>query len=102
MKRKKTNFDLYLEEQLKDPAFAEGFERADREWDIAMQLHDLREKAGLSQAALARKVKSTQQQICRLESAGYRGHSMRMLERVAKALNARVRVVLEPLKPAKA
>jgi hypothetical protein len=29
-------------------------------------------------------------------------HSMRMLERVAKALNARVRVVLEPLKPVKA
>jgi hypothetical protein len=35
--RRKTNFDLYLEEQLKDPAFAERFEKASEAWDIALQ-----------------------------------------------------------------
>jgi DNA-binding XRE family transcriptional regulator len=98
---KKTNFDRYLEELSKTPGFAERAERADRCWDIAFQVYDLRGKAGLSQTALARKAKCTKLQICQLESGGW-GHSMRMLERVAKALNARVRVVLEPLKPAKA
>jgi transcriptional regulator with XRE-family HTH domain len=63
---------------------------------VALQLAALREQAGLSQAELARKLKTTQQQISRLESPGYEGHSLSMLRRVAKALHARVRVILEP------
>jgi len=35
---RKTNFDLYLEEQLKDPAFEEQFEKASEAWDIALQV----------------------------------------------------------------
>src|SRR5437762_14124536 len=92
----RTNFDRYLEEQLRDPDFAERFKRAGEAWDVAVQLAALREQAGLSQAELARKLKTTQQQISRLESPGYEGHSLSMLRRVAKALHARVRVVLEP------
>ena len=93
---KKTNFDLYLEEQLKDPVFAERFETAGEAWDVALQLAALREKAGLSQKELARKLRTTQQQISRLESPGYEGHSLSMLRRVARVLNAHVRVVFEP------
>ncbi len=92
---KKTNFDLYLEEQLKDPVFAERFERAGEAWDIALQLAALRRKAGLSQKELARKLKTTQQQISRLESPSYEGHSLSMLRRVAVVLNARLRLVFE-------
>lgn len=32
----KTNFDRYLAEQLKDPAFAARFERAGEAWDVAI------------------------------------------------------------------
>ncbi len=92
----KTNFDVYLEEQLKDPAFAERFEKAGEAWDVALQIAALREQAGLSQRDLARKLKTSQQQISRLESSSYEGHSLSMLRRVAKVLHARVRVVLEP------
>jgi transcriptional regulator with XRE-family HTH domain len=92
---KKTNFDLYLEEQLKDPAFVERYARAGEAWDVALQLSALREKAGVSQKELARKLKTTQQQISRLESPSYEGHSLSMLRRIARALNARVRVVFE-------
>jgi hypothetical protein len=35
-------------------------------------------------------------EFSRLESPGYEGHSLSMLRRVAKALSAKVRVVLEP------
>jgi len=97
---KKTHFDLYLEEQLKDPVFAERFERAGEAWDVALQIVALRAKAGLSQKDLARKLKTSQQQISRLESPSYEGHSLSMLRRVAKALSAKVRVVLEPEDPA--
>jgi len=92
----KTNFDSYLEEQLKDPAFAEQFENAGEAWDVALQIAALRERAGLSQRDLARKLKTSQQQVSRLESPSYEGHSLRMLRRVARVLSARVRVVLEP------
>jgi transcriptional regulator with XRE-family HTH domain len=91
----KTNFDLFLEEQLRDPDFAERFKRAGEAWDVALQLAALREQAGLSQTELARKLKTTQQQISRLESPGYEGHSLSMLRRVARVLNAHVRVIFE-------
>ena len=99
---KKTNFDLYLEEQLKDPVFAELFEAAGEAWDVALQISALRQQAGLSQKELAKLLKTSQQQISRLESPGYEGHSLSMLRRVAKVLHARVRVVIEAESTSKA
>jgi transcriptional regulator with XRE-family HTH domain len=95
---RKTNFDLFLEEQLRDPDFAERFERAGEAWDVALQIAALREKAGLSQKDLARKLKTSQQNVSRLESPSYEGHSLSMLRRVAGILGATVRVVIEPRK----
>lgn len=94
---KKTNFDAYLEEQLKDKDFAERFEQSGAAWDVALQLAVLRKKAGISQIELARKLRTSQQQISRLESPAYEGHSLSMLRRVAHALNAEVKVVIEPV-----
>jgi transcriptional regulator with XRE-family HTH domain len=93
---KKTNFDKYLEEQLMDPEFAARFERAGEAWDVALQIAALRTQAGLSQKDLAKLLKVSQQQISRLESPGYEGHSLSTLRRVAKVLHARVRVTFEP------
>ena len=93
---KATNFDRYLKEQLADPAVARRFKQAGQAWDVALQIAALRQRAGLSQKELARRVKTSQQQICRLESPDYEGHSLSMLRRVARELSARVRVVIEP------
>lgn len=95
---KKTNFDRYLEEQLKDPAFAGRFRRSGEAWDVALQIAALRQQAGLSQKELAKLLKTSQQQISRMESPDYEGHSLSMLCRVAGALHARVRVIFEPEK----
>jgi transcriptional regulator with XRE-family HTH domain len=92
----KTNFDDYLDEQLKDPVFARRFKRAGEAWDVALQIAALREKAGLSQKDLARKLHTSQQQISRLESPSYEGHSLSMLRRVAEVLGVTVRVTLAP------
>jgi len=97
---KKTNFDKYLDEQLKDPGFAARFERAGEAWDVALQIAALRTQAGLSQKDLAKLLKISQQQISRLESPGYEGHSLSTLRRVAQVLHARVRVTFEPEKKA--
>jgi transcriptional regulator with XRE-family HTH domain len=92
---RKTNFDLYLEEQLKDADFADRFKKAGEAWDVALQLAALRKDSGLSQKELARKVGTSQQQISRLESPSYEGHSLSMLRRVAKVLGATVHVAIE-------
>ena len=95
MMKKKTNFDLYLEKQLKDPGFAEKFRKAGKAWDLAIQLVSLRKKAGLSQKELAKRVGTSQQQISRLESPSYEGHSLSMLRRVAEVLGGTVRVEIQ-------
>jgi transcriptional regulator with XRE-family HTH domain len=95
---KKTNFDRYLEKQLQDRTFAARFKNAGEAWDVALQIAALREQAGLSQKDLAKLLKTSQQQISRLESPGYEGHSLSMLRRVANVLHARVRVAFEPTK----
>ena len=90
--RKKTNFDVYLEEQLRDPEFKERFRKAGEAWDVAIQIASLHKKSGLCQKELARRLGTSQQQISRLESPSYEGHSLSMLRRVAEVLGATVHV----------
>lgn len=99
---KETNFDRYLKDQLQEPGFATRFARAGEAWDVALQLAALRKRVGLSQKDLARRLNTSQQQISRLESPGYEGHSLSMLRRVAAALDARVKVTFEPKRHASA
>ena len=95
---KSTNFDQYLDEQIKDAEFTARFGQAGEAWDIALQLTALRENAGLTQKEVARRLNTSQQHISRLESPSYEGHSLSNLRRLAGALNARVKVTFEPEK----
>jgi len=95
-KMKATNFDTYLKQQLKDSQFAERFQNAGEAWDVALKLAALRKQAGLSQQELARRLNTTQQQISRLESPSYEGHSLSMLRRVAAELGAEIEITFRP------
>ncbi|MEJ2187371.1 MAG: helix-turn-helix transcriptional regulator [Gemmatimonadota bacterium] len=61
---------------------------------VASEIHALRMARGLTQQQLAERVGTTQSVIARLEDADYEGHSLRMLRRIADALDARVVVHL--------
>ncbi|MEA3361441.1 MAG: helix-turn-helix transcriptional regulator [Thermodesulfobacteriota bacterium] len=93
--KQKTNFDTYLEDQFKDPDFAARFKKAGEAWDIALQLAALRNESGLSQKELANLVGTSQQQISRLESPSYEGHSLSMLRRVSEVLGATIHVQIQ-------
>ena len=95
---KHSNFDKYLKEQLKDKDFAERFRHAGKAWDVALKIAALRKEAGLSQKELAKRLGTTQQQISRLESPAYEGHSLSMLRRVANILDAEVNITFERIK----
>jgi transcriptional regulator with XRE-family HTH domain len=64
--------------------------------EVARTIYELREQAGLSQKELADRVETTQSVISRLEDADYEGHSLSMLNRIARALNRQVQVVMRP------
>lgn len=68
--------------------------RADNE--IARKIFELRRKAGLTQAQLAKMIGTTTSVISRLEDADYEGHSLAMLRRIAAALNKRVEIRFVP------
>jgi transcriptional regulator with XRE-family HTH domain len=93
--KRQTNFDKYLDKQLRDPDFAARFKRAGEAWDVALQIAVLRKESGLSEKELARRVGTSQQQISRLESPSYEGHSLSMLRRVAAVLGATVQVKIQ-------
>lgn len=54
--------------------------------EIARKIYDLRISAGLTQAALAKRIGTTASVISRLEDADYEGHSLPMLRKIAAAL----------------
>jgi len=67
--------------------------------EIARKIYDLRAKAGLTQRQLGKMIGTTASVICRLEDADYEGHSLAMLNRIAAALNQRVKIEFVPLTP---
>lgn len=58
--------------------------------EVAQMIYNARTKAGLSQRKLASLIGSKQPVIARLEDAGYQGHSLTMLRRIAAALKQRL------------
>ena len=90
--KNKTNFDIFLEEELLDPEFKKRFDQAGEAWEVALQIAALRKARGISQKQLADKIGTSQQQISRLESPSYQGHSLSMLRRVVEALGGSLKV----------
>lgn len=83
---------------MEDRTNKEKFREVGEAWDVAIQLASLRKSSGMSQRELAKRVGSSQQQISRLESPSYEGHSLSMLRRVADVLKATVRVEIQSKK----
>ena len=65
--------------------------------EVARKIYDLRTAAGLTQRQLAKLIGTTASVICRLEDSDYEGHSLAMLNRIAAALNKRVKIEFVPL-----
>jgi transcriptional regulator with XRE-family HTH domain len=61
--------------------------------EVARMIYELRNEAGLKQEELAKRIGTTQSVISRLEDADYGGHSLSMLDKIAKALNQKIKVI---------
>ena len=85
-------FRDYLKEQLKDPAVREAYEEEGLFVELAIQIGRLRERKGLTQRALARRLHTSQQTISRIESPRNGSLSLRTLVKLAHALGKEVKV----------
>ena len=79
-----------------DPKRQQAFEEEVANREVAQSIYDLRQRAGLSQAELAKRIGTTQSVISRLEDADYEGHSLAMLNRIAAAVERRVEIRFVP------
>ena len=82
---------------MKDPAYRKEYDALEEEFALMLEIAKARDRSGLSQAELARRMKTTQSTIARLESG--RGlPSTRTLGRFAKATGHRLKISFEPVK----
>ena len=82
---------------MKDPAFRKKYDALEEEFALMAEVAKARARAGLSQAELAKRMKTTQSTIARLES-GRGMPSTRTLGRFAKATGHRLKISFEPVK----
>jgi len=80
----------------KDAEFQEKYEALEGEFTRARQLIAARTRAGLTQAQVAKKMKTTQPVVARLES-GKRMPSYQTLQKYAQAVGCEVRLELVPI-----
>lgn len=81
----------------KDPELAALVEVELRKIRIAEKIRQAREKAGLSQRELAKRINTTQSVVSRWESSDYERFSLNTLIKIAAALNCNIRLDLEPV-----
>lgn len=80
-----------------DPELEEIVREASLNAAVAQLIYEARTRAGLTQQELADRIGTKQSVIARLEDADYEGHSLSMLQRIARALNQRVEINLFPI-----
>mgnify|MGYP001127665313 CR=1 FL=1 len=81
-----------LKRELADNAFREAYEELGEEFELARQVIELRQAAGLTQKQLAERAGTSQPAIARLESGRYRNVSISFLRRIGGVVGAVPRV----------
>jgi ribosome-binding protein aMBF1 (putative translation factor) len=91
-----STLDALHKQWLKRPAYRRAYKALKAEFNMAAALIEARSHAGLTQEQLARRMKTTQTVIARLESGRVKP-STRTLERIARATGMRLKISFEPM-----
>jgi len=81
---------------MKDSKYKSAYEKLGAEFEVSRAIIEARCYAGLTQEELARRMKTTQSVIARLESGGV-NPSAKTLERLAKATKTRLQIGFIPM-----
>ena len=94
-RKKYYTFEDHLKELMKDPEFRDAYLESQPEYEIVRKIIQARIQRGVNQAILAKKMKTGQSAISRLES-GNANPTLNFLKRLAKALDSRLEIRLIP------
>lgn len=87
----KITLDDYLNKQLKDPKFKQEWDKLEPQYQITRELIKARIEGKISQRELARKAKTTQAVISRIENMTV-SPSIGLLQKIAEALDKKLEV----------
>lgn len=82
----------YADKLLSDKKFKKDFEQEYKNLIISEKIAELRHKAHLTQEQLAKRIHTTKSAISRYESNDYGGYSISLLQKIAAACGADLRV----------
>jgi ribosome-binding protein aMBF1 (putative translation factor) len=90
-----TRVEEFHKKWSKNPAYRKAYADLEEEYALAAAILSARAAAGMTQAELARRMRTTQSVIARLET-GRVQPSTRTLERLAAATGTKLRITFEP------
>lgn len=90
-----SDFEKYLTERLKDPAFKAEYDALEPEFSIIQAMIDARKASGLTQQQLAEKTGIAQADISKLEN-GSANPSLRTLRRLAAGMGMQLKLEFVP------
>lgn len=93
-KRKLTDYEEDLAKYLKNPEFKRLFDEYGRQLEISYGMLQLRKQKKLSQAAVAKKLGTTQSNVARME-AGNQNFSLAMLEKIARVFDKKLEIAFK-------
>lgn len=94
MARIKYTLEDHLRESLKNPAFRKVWEESEAEYQLSRQIISARLERKMSQKQLAKKAKTTQAVISRIERMTSSA-SLGLLKKIAKAFDVRLKISFE-------
>ncbi len=89
--KKIVDFQDYLKEQLKNPALKKHYDEYGKQLEIAYQILKLRKQKKMSQIELAKKLKTKQSNVARMES-GQQNFTTDTLQKIADIFGMDLRV----------
>ena len=90
-----SQWDKFLEEQLKDPEFKAEYDALEPEFTIIQAIIDARKNLGLTQKKLSDRTGIAQSDISRLEN-GNANPSLNTLKRLAAAMDMTLKIEFTP------
>jgi ribosome-binding protein aMBF1 (putative translation factor) len=88
----------YIADQMKNPEFKKAWDDLDPEFQVLKAMIKAREKSGISQAELAKRLGTKQSVVSRLERGAFSKASLETIKKVADALDMRLELRLHPKK----
>ena len=85
----------HIAEHIKDPEFKKAWHNLDPEFELLESMIKAREKAGLTQAELAKRIGTRQPALSRLERGGFKKATVETLKKIADALDTRLVIKLQ-------